>query len=108
MVIFSLCLWKSKMVAIVDYNIGNVGSVLNMIQKLKFDCKVTRELADLSRSKSIILPGVGSFDEGIKKLQQYNLDKILKKLVMDDSKPCLGICLGMQLLTSSSEEGSEP
>ena len=93
------------MIAVVDYELGNVGSVLNMLKKLSIEAILTNNPNDLQRAKGLILPGVGSFDRGMKQLQKYNLVAILNNLVMEKGKPCLGICLGMQLMAQASEEG---
>ena len=93
------------MIAVVDYELGNVGSVLNMLKKLNIEAVLTNNPNDLQRAKGLILPGVGSFDRGMKQLQKYDLVAILNNLVMEKGKPCLGICLGMQLMAQASEEG---
>ena len=94
------------MIAVVDYEVGNVGSVLNMLKKLGIASNLTRKAHDLKQSKALILPGVGSFDEGMLKLKKHELVDVLNDVVVGNSKPCLGICLGMQLMAEGSEEGS--
>jgi glutamine amidotransferase len=93
------------MVAIIDYGIGNTRSISKMIEKLGFEAIVTKNESDIRRAQSIILPGVGSFDNAAKKLRETGLISTLSELALDRRKPFLGICLGMQLLFKSSEEG---
>jgi glutamine amidotransferase len=92
-------------VVVVDYDMGNPGSVLNMLAKIGQKGLLSRQADDLDRARKIILPGVGSFDEGMRNLERFGLLEILRRRVIDDRVPFLGICLGMQLLTESSEEG---
>lgn len=93
------------MIAVIDYEMGNVGSVLNMMQKLRVKVKLTRDFKELDQACGIILPGVGSFDRGVEQLRRFDLIAILNDLVISAGKPCLGICLGMQLMACGSEEG---
>lgn len=95
------------MIAVVDYEMGNVGSVLNMLKKLGVPCKLTRDPHELLQSHGLILPGVGSFDQGMLKLRKHSLIEVLNDIALRDQKPCLGICLGMQLMAAGSEEGCE-
>lgn len=94
------------MIVIVDYNAGNIGSVKNMLSSLSIECIVSGKVADLERATKIILPGVGAFDHGMQNLERLNLVETLKRRVLVDKIPILGICLGAQLLTISSDEGS--
>jgi glutamine amidotransferase len=87
---------------------GNFASIENMLKLLGFDTIVTSDPLVLNQAEKIILPGVGSFDYGMKNLKHYGLLEILRKKVLVDNTPILGICLGMQLLTNSSEEGNSP
>jgi glutamine amidotransferase len=84
---------------------GNFAAIKNMLRKLGFDAVVTSDPKILSKANKIILPGVGSFDYGIENLTKLGLIDVLKKKVLIDNTPILGVCLGMQLLTKSSEEG---
>jgi glutamine amidotransferase len=93
------------MVAIIDYQAGNIGSIVNMLQRLGFPSTVTDQPAVLEEATHIILPGVGSFDYGMSKLAELNLIKILNKKVLEEHVPILGVCLGAQLMCRSSEEG---
>ncbi|NOH80815.1 imidazole glycerol phosphate synthase subunit HisH [Vibrio sp. RE86] len=96
------------MIVILDYGMGNPSSILNMIRKVGGDATITSDHEVITRAKAIILPGVGSFDNGMQKLNESGLTPLIKKLVLKDKLPFLGICLGMQLLFESSEEGSIP
>jgi glutamine amidotransferase len=95
------------MIAIIDYDMGNLGSIKNMIKKLGGESIVTNNIEIISNASGIILPGVGSFDTGVDNLKKYNLFELIKEMAVSEKKPLLGICLGMQLLTNMSEEGGE-
>lgn len=96
------------MIVILDYGMGNPHSILNMINHIGGNAIVSSDLAVISDATGIILPGVGSFDNGMDKLERTGIkDRILQK-VIDEKVPFLGICLGMQLLFDSSEEGILP
>lgn len=97
------------MIAIVDYDMGNVGSVANMLRRVgATDVVLTRDPAILERAEKLILPGVGSFDTGMSHLESFGLLDVLDRRVNHEGTPLLGICLGMQLLCDSSEEGMRP
>lgn len=94
------------MIAIIDYGIGNLASVLNMFKKIGVrDVTITNNHKIIQEADKILLPGVGSFDAGMINLESSGLISVLNKKVLDDKVPTLGICLGMQLLTLRSEEG---
>jgi len=93
------------MIVIVNYNMGNVGSVYNMIKKIGFEALITSNINEIEKAKKIILPGVGAFDNGIINLKKLGLIEILEYKVFKERVPILGICLGMQLMTKKSEEG---
>jgi len=96
------------MVAIIDYGLGNLGSIYNMLKKIgETEIFITSNKVDISMADKIILPGVGSFDSGINNLKELDLIDLLTEEVFIKGKNFLGICLGMQLLFTSSEEGSE-
>ena len=82
------------MIAVLDYEMGNIGSVVNMIRKLHIEIQISRDRKVLEQSKGLILPGVGSFDQGMKQLKKFDLISILNDLVVFGGKPFLGICLG--------------
>lgn len=96
------------MIAIINYGFGNTGSIQNMIRKLGYESVITNDPAVLRTADKLILPGVGSFDHGIRALRDAGLEPVLNELVKVEKKPILGICLGMQLMTESSEEGVLP
>jgi len=93
-------------IAIVDYDMGNVGSVENMLKKAgRVRVSVTRDAEAIERADKVILPGVGTFDAGAGNLEKLGLREVLNRCVLEQRKPLLGICLGMQLLLDSSDEG---
>lgn len=95
------------MITIIDYGLGNLVSVKNMLKKLGAEAIITDKIADIEKAEKMILPGVGSFDNGMNLIKQKGLLEILNKKATQDKIPTLGICLGMQLLTKGSEEGVE-
>lgn len=95
------------MIAIIDYNVGNVGSIENMLKKIGCNTVITSEISVLQAADKLILPGVGAFDYGMKNLHDLGIIDVLKEKV-NQGTPLLGICLGMQLLTEDSEEGVLP
>jgi len=97
-----------NMIAILDYGMGNVGSILNMLKKIGVQANLTSDPKEIEQADKIVLPGVGAFDSGMKALQNYNLIELLKYQVVEKKKPLLGICLGMQMLGRKSEEGVLP
>jgi glutamine amidotransferase len=92
-------------VAVIDYGMGNTGSLLNMLRRIGVSAVLTHETAQLQSCSHLILPGVGSFDTAMKNLRDRGLDSSLHEAAVQCGKPFLGICLGMQLLGNSSEEG---
>lgn len=94
------------MITVVDYGVGNLGSIANMIKKLGFEFIISNNPKEIIRSSKLILPGVGSFDFGMRQLNNSGLRDSLDEAVLHLKVPISGICLGMQLMTESSEEGS--
>ena len=92
------------MICIIDYELGNVISVKNAIEKVGFKAIISRNLDDIATSEGIIIPGVGSFEKGILNLKKFDLINILKNEVFNRKKKILGICLGFQLMCNFSEE----
>lgn len=92
------------MIGIVDYGLGNLTSVAGAVSKLGFDSTVTSDAAVLAAADKLILPGVGAFPDGMANLAERGLIDVLNDLVIGQRKPILGICLGFQLLGTSSEE----
>lgn len=96
---------KIKDVAIIDYDMGNVRSIENAIDHCgEYKIIVTNESNQILNADTIILPGVGAYPDAMRKLKNRNLISILNKAVIEQKKPTLGICLGMQLLFEESEE----
>jgi glutamine amidotransferase len=96
------------MISIIDYGIGNLGSIFNMLKYVNIPAIITSDPKVISSSSHLILPGVGSFDNGMKKLMEMDLLTVLHHEVKNNQKPVLGICLGAQLMLESSEEGILP
>lgn len=90
------------MIAIIDYDSGNVKSVQNALKKLGFEAEITSDIETIKKADKVIFPGVGEASSAMKKLNERNLDTLIPSL----KQPVLGICLGMQLLCKSSEEGN--
>ena len=96
------------MIAIVDYDIGNLGAVANMLRRLGADCEITADAARIEAADRIILPGNGAFDACMQGLRASGLLPVLQRRVMGEGVPLLGICVGAQMLGHGSEEGHEP
>ena len=94
------------MIVIVDYGMGNLGSIENMFKKIGISAIISSDLNIISKGSKIVLPGVGSFDSAMKKISSSGLLNVLNDKALVEKVPVLGICLGMQLLTNSSEEGT--
>lgn len=91
------------MIAIIDYDAGNIKSVEKALHYIGQECVVTRDFKEIRNADRVILPGVGSFGDAMAHLKQYELDKVIRE-VTEMGKPFLGICLGLQLLFEGSEE----
>ncbi len=96
------------MIKIVDYGLGNIQAFVNVYRRLHIAVEVARNANELKGASKIILPGVGAFDHAIEKLNNSGMRDVLDHLVLVDKVPVLGICVGMQILASSSDEGSLP
>lgn len=96
------------MVVVVNYGVGNLGSILNMLKKAGVSAKVSSQPEDIAAAERIILPGVGAFDRAMERLTASGLIPHLEKRAFTDKIPFLGICVGMQLLHRRSEEGVLP
>jgi glutamine amidotransferase len=97
------------MITIVNYGMGNLGSMLNMFKKLGVRATIESEISVLKRAKKLVLPGVGAFDAAMTCINTTEgLREVLDEKVLEEKTPVLGVCLGMQLMTCSSEEGMLP
>lgn len=96
------------MTVIIQYGLGNVGSIYNMCKYVGREIMISDSLDEIEKATSLILPGVGSFDQGMSLLAKNNLRQLLQFKVLEQKVPILGICLGMQLMTKGSEEGNLP
>ncbi len=92
------------MICIIDYQMGNVGSIKNSLEFLKIKSIISNKNEDIINASHLILPGVGSFKAGMEHLKKLNLIELLNEEVIEKQKPLLGICLGMQLLAEKGEE----
>ncbi len=93
------------MITIIDYGMGNLGSIQNMLKRIGAAAMISSNINDIQQAEKILLPGVGAFDAAIQRIDELGLREVLIKKANVDKVPFLGICLGMQLLTNSSEEG---
>ena len=97
------------MITIVDYGLGNMGSMLNMFQRIGAEARIESEPDELNKAEKLVLPGVGAFDAAMQRIQDKpGLKEVLVSKALDECIPVLGVCLGMQLLTTGSEEGALP
>ncbi|EMO94824.1 imidazole glycerol phosphate synthase subunit HisH [Leptospira interrogans] len=95
------------MIGILDYGVGNLKAFSNVLKELNFHHQVVKTAEDLKACEKIIMPGVGSFDSVMDKLAESGIQNVLTDLVIIKKIPVLGVCVGMQILASSSEEGSK-
>lgn len=93
------------MITIINYGMGNLGSVANMLKKIGAPCIITSDINEIEKAEKILLPGVGAFDAAVSRIDELNLRPVLTYKAKEQKIPFLGICLGMQLLTRGSEEG---
>jgi imidazole glycerol-phosphate synthase subunit HisH len=93
-------------IIIIDYGMGNLGSIINMLKFLGYESEITSDVEKISKAAKLILPGVGAFHNGMKKIDTLGLRSLLDRKALQEKIPILGICLGMQLLTQFSEEGN--
>lgn len=96
------------MITVVDYGMGNLGSIQNMLKRIGVATIVTADLQAIGEASKIILPGVGAFDNAMTRINNSDLREVLDRKAFVERVPVLGICLGMQLLTRGSEEGELP
>ena len=98
---------EQKQFAVVDWGMGNVGSVTNALERIGCSARVTKDPAILHASDGIILPGVGAFKTAMQHLEKDRLVEVLRGEILENKKPFLGICLGMQVLGARSEEDGD-
>jgi glutamine amidotransferase len=96
------------LITIVNYGVGNLNSIANMLKKVGVPAQITSSSDDISRAAKLIMPGIGAFDAGMERLEASGLIPLLTDRVVHAGIPTLGICLGMQLMTRGSEEGQRP
>jgi glutamine amidotransferase len=96
------------MIGIINYGMGNLGSIYNMLKKIRAEAMISSDPSKLEQTSKLILPGVGAFDNGMRNLEQMGLVPFLNEMVLVKKTPILGICLGMQLFAKKSEEGDLP
>ncbi|MCK5116389.1 MAG: imidazole glycerol phosphate synthase subunit HisH [Candidatus Aegiribacteria sp.] len=93
------------MVVIINYGMGNLGSIQNMLKHVGVESTISDNITDIENADKLVLSGVGAFDSGMKNISDLGFISVLNSKVLDDKTPILGICLGMQLFAQSSEEG---
>ncbi len=96
------------MITIIDYGLGNIRAFLNVYRRLNMDVKIATNAQELLGASKVILPGVGSFDHAMKQLGRSGMRETLDDLVLHQRVPILGVCVGMQMLARSSDEGTLP
>jgi len=96
------------MLVIVDYGVGNLASVKNMLKKAGYESVLAADPSTIEAASKIILPGIGAFDHCMKQFNDSGLREAVTRKVLEDKTPLLGICVGLQMLMENSEEGVEP
>ena len=96
------------MITIVDYGLGNIRAFLNVYKRLNIQARAARDATELAGATKLILPGVGHFDHAMERLQASGMKDALDTLVVQGRTPVLGVCVGMQILATSSDEGTLP
>jgi glutamine amidotransferase len=94
------------MITLIDYGVGNISALESVYRGLNIKTKIAKTASDLELAEKLILPGVGSFDHALKKLNQSGMREKLEELVLVDKVPVLGICVGMQMMATKSDEGN--
>ena len=95
------------MIVIVDYGLGNLGSIYNILKRLGAEAVISSKPAEIKKANKLILPGVGSYDYGMEQMEKFRLIDTLNEQVLTKKVPVLGICLGSQLFAKGSEEGNK-
>jgi imidazole glycerol-phosphate synthase subunit HisH len=93
------------MIAIINYGSGNIQAIANIYHKLNIPHIITNKVEELRRASKLVLPGVGAFDEVMNQLNESGLRETLDEMVLVKKVPVIGVCVGMQILANSSEEG---
>jgi glutamine amidotransferase len=93
------------MITIIDYGVGNINAFVNVYKRINIPTKIARTAADLEGAQKLILPGVGHFDHAMSELIKSGMREKLDELVMVKKVPVIGICVGMQMMGNSSDEG---
>lgn len=96
------------MITIIDYGVGNIKAFYNIYSKLSINVKIAQKPEDLNKASKLILPGVGHFDYAMKRFSESGMLNVVDDMVMRQNIPILGICVGMQMLAKTSEEGVMP
>ena len=96
------------MIAIINYGLGNINAIYSVYKHLNIPVKIVSKPSDLENSRKIILPGVGAFDYAMERLDKSGMRETLDDLVLNKQSNVLGICVGMQMLAKSSDEGDLP
>lgn len=96
------------MIAIIDYGVGNINAFVNIYKKLGVDIKIAQKAEDLMDAAKLILPGVGHFDYAMERFSESGMMQTANELVLQKQVPVIGICVGMQMLAKSSDEGNLP
>src|SRR5262245_32529149 len=94
------------MITVIDYGMGNSGSIMNILRRIGAEAVLTSSVDDIARADQLVLPGVGAFEKGLERLNLRGTVPVLKQRVLGEVVPILGMCLGMQLLGQGSEEGT--
>lgn len=98
---------NSKQIVVIDYGMGNLGSIANMLKYLGANAIISADKAVIEKADKLILPGVGHFDRAMQNIHQLGFIELIQQKVLSEKVPIMGICLGMQLLCNSSEEGAD-
>lgn len=96
---------KNKNIVVIDYGMGNLGSIANMLKYLGASAVISSDKSVIEQADKLILPGVGHFDRAMQNIHQLEFFDLIQFKAMDQKTPIMGICLGMQLMCNSSEEG---